>query len=173
VELSRAHSPLAAIAPTRDHSGRLTVANGADHSESHIRSFLYIEDNLSNLKLVEEVLREGPQTKLLTATKGRFGLHLARQYLPDLILLDLHLPDLQGWDVLAELQADPATRSIPVIVVSADATPGQIKRLLSAGARAYLTKPLDIEEFFRVTRELLASENSELTTEPLEAAANV
>lgn len=172
VELSRAPCPLAAISTARHRARQIAAqGNGIDHSENHTRSFLYIEDNLSNLKLVEELLREERQTKLLTATKGRFGLYLARQHLPDLILLDLHLPDLPGWDVLAELRADPATQSIPVVVISADATPGQIKRLISAGARAYLTKPLDVEEFFRVTNELLESQNGELM-ESLEATTN-
>jgi CheY-like chemotaxis protein len=78
------------------------------------------------------------------------GLELARKHSPDLVLLDLHLPDMPGWQVLAQLRADHATRDIPVIIISADATAPQVKRLLAAGARAYLTKPLDIAEFFRV-----------------------
>ncbi len=71
-------------------------------------------------------------------------------------MLDLHLPDMPGWQVLAQLKADQLTRAIPVVIISADATSPQIKRLLSAGARAYLTKPLDIPEFFRVIDEALA-----------------
>ena len=173
VELSQAASPLAAISPARDRTEQTpNHGHDGDGSGNHTRSILYIEDNLPNLKLVEELLREARQIKLLTATKGRFGLHLARHHLPDLILLDLHLPDLPGWDVLAELRSDPKTQSIPVIVISADATASQIKRLLSAGARAYLTKPLDVEEFFRVTSELLESGNGELKTQPLEVVMN-
>jgi CheY-like chemotaxis protein len=67
--------------------------------------------------------------------------------LPDLILLDLHLPDLPGWEVLEKLKAASATRDIPVIVISADATRQQIDRLMEAGAYCYLTKPLDVPEF--------------------------
>ena len=92
----------------------------------------------------------------MTAMQGRVGLELARQHSPDLILLDLHLPDMPGWQVLAQLKADHLTRTIPVVVISADATVPQVKRLVSAGARAYLTKPLDIAEFFRVIDEALA-----------------
>jgi CheY-like chemotaxis protein len=119
-------------------------------SEPATRSILYIEDNLSNLALIEQMLAERPGTALITSMQGKVGLDLARQHLPDLILLDVHLPDLPGWDVLAQLKADAATRNIPVVVVSADATRGQIKRLMRAGATAYLTKPLDVTEFFRV-----------------------
>jgi CheY-like chemotaxis protein len=119
------------------------------------RRILYIEDNFPNVTLVEQMLTERPALELITAMQGRVGLELARKHAPDLILLDLHLPDLPGWQVLHQLKADQATRDIPVIVISADATASQIKRLISAGARAYLTKPLDIAEFFRVIEEAI------------------
>jgi PAS domain S-box-containing protein len=120
------------------------------------RRVLYIEDNFSNVTLVEQMLAERPAIELITAMQGRVGLELARKHSPDLVLLDLHLPDLPGWQVLGQLKADAATRDIPVIVISADATAPQIKRLLSSGARAYLTKPLDLAEFFRVVDETLS-----------------
>ena len=91
--------------------------------------------------------------------QGRLGLDLARQHHPDLVLLDLHLPDLPGWDVLAALQADDATRDIPVVAVSADATPRQTERLLKLGARAYLTKPLDVDRFLKMLRQTLEPES--------------
>jgi CheY-like chemotaxis protein/anti-sigma regulatory factor (Ser/Thr protein kinase) len=116
---------------------------------------LYIEDNLSNLTLVEQVLADQPGIELLTAMQGGLGLDLARQHSPDLILLDLHLPDLRGHEVLARLRQDEVTRDIPVVVISADATARQIKRLMAAGARSYLTKPLDIREFLRVIDEAM------------------
>jgi CheY-like chemotaxis protein len=68
-------------------------------------------------------------------------------------LLDLHLPDLPGWEVLAQLKSQPKTRGIPVVVISADATKPQINRLMQAGAASYLTKPLDVNQFFRVIDE--------------------
>lgn len=101
------------------------------------------------------MLAERPAIELMTAMQGRVGLDLARKHVPDLVLLDLHLPDLPGWQVLHQLKADLATRDIPGIVISADATAPQINRLLSAGARAYLTKPLDIPEFSRVIEETI------------------
>ena len=126
-----------------------------DASRAEGGRILYIEDNLSNLTLVEQMLAEQPHIELVTAMQGSLGLDLARKHLPDLILLDLHLPDLPGHEVLARLRADKLTCEIPVVVISADATTRQIQRLLAAGASNYLTKPLDIGQFFRVIDETM------------------
>ena len=146
VELPCAESPLAA--------GREGLL---EQQERHVfdgkRKILYIEDNLSNLTLIEEILREQPEIELLSAMQGQLGLDLARKHLPDLILLDLHLPDLPGWEVLSRLRSQEDTRDIPVVIISADATNRQIEQLMATGARAYLTKPLDVNEFFRVLEE--------------------
>ncbi len=112
-------------------------------------SVLCIEDNPSNLRLMEAILERRPEIRLLTAMQGSIGLDLARRHELDLILLDLNLPDIHGAEVLARLQQSPATQDIPIVVVSADATPNQIARLLAAGARSYLTKPLDVSQFLR------------------------
>jgi CheY-like chemotaxis protein len=80
---------------------------------------------------------------------------LAREKKPDLILLDLHLPDIPGHEVLDRLRADPATANIPVVVISADATAGAQARLRAAGARGYLTKPIDLDEFLQVVERFL------------------
>lgn len=149
LELPQAKSPLQTLAAQRISS----VPEQSTDEES--RRILYIEDNFSNVTLVEQMLAERPALELMTAMQGRVGLELARKHAPDLILLDLHLPDMPGWQVLAQLKSDPVTRDVPVVVISADATSPQIKRLLSAGARAYLTKPLDIAEFFRVVDEAI------------------
>jgi PAS domain S-box-containing protein len=122
-------------------------------SASGKRTILYIEDNLSNLNLVQEILRQQPQVELLSAMQGRLGLDLARKHSPDLILLDIHLPDLNGWEVFSQLRGAETTRNIPVIVISADATPRQIQQFMTAGARDYLTKPLDVTKFSRVIEE--------------------
>jgi signal transduction histidine kinase/CheY-like chemotaxis protein len=107
---------------------------------------LYIEDNVSNLRLVERILARDGNIELVSAMQGRLGVELAREHQPALILLDLHLPDIAGDEVLRQLRDDPQTSGIPVVVVSADATAGQIRRLLGEGALAYLTKPLDVSE---------------------------
>ena len=107
---------------------------------------LYIEDNPANLRLMSRVLARRPGVTVLTAATGAIGLALARAQRPDLVFLDLHLPDQRGEEVLRQLRADAATRDMPVAVLSADATPGHVKRLLDAGATAYVTKPLAITE---------------------------
>jgi len=117
---------------------------------------LYIEDNVANLKLVQNLIAHRPGVKIISAIQGRLGLDLAREHHPILILLDLHLPDIGGDQVLQQLRDDPATTSIPVVVLSADATPGQVQRLLSAGASAYLTKPFDVRELLRIIDDILA-----------------
>jgi CheY-like chemotaxis protein/nitrogen-specific signal transduction histidine kinase len=119
-------------------------------------SVLYIEDNLSNLELIQHLLSRRPEIKLLSAMQGRLGLDLAREHRPDLILLDVHLPDIPGAEMVRLLREDLKTRDIPVVVVSADALPTQIQRLLAAGARAYLTKPLEVRKFLDVVDEVLA-----------------
>jgi PAS domain S-box-containing protein len=119
------------------------------------RTVLYVEDNLPNLNLVERIMAHRPDVKVLAAVRGGLGLDLARDHLPDLVLLDLHLPDMPGEDVLRELQADPRTESIPVVVISADATSGQISRLMDWGARAYVTKPLEVRKFLEVVEGVL------------------
>jgi PAS domain S-box-containing protein len=119
---------------------------------------LYIEDNAANLLLVQRALAGRPDTTLLSAEDGAGGLELARTRRPDLILLDLHLPDIPGWDVFRLLRSEPATRDIAVIVVSADATSDRIDRLLAAGVRAYLTKPIDL----RRLREAIGEVDAEL-----------
>jgi CheY-like chemotaxis protein len=111
---------------------------------------VYVEDNLSNLKLVERALEHVPGVRLIPAMHGKLGIDLARKHRPNLILLDLHLPDLHGHEVLERLKADPSTAAIPVVVVSADATPGQISKLLASGAADYLTKPLDVGRLLEI-----------------------
>ncbi|MBE2315604.1 response regulator [Solirubrobacter sp. CPCC 204708] len=123
------------------------------------RRVLYVEDTLANIRLIEAILQARPSVSLLPAMQGRLGLELAREHLPDLILLDIHLPDLDGDEVLARLKADPATRQIPVVVLSADATKSQTKRLLDAGAAAYLTKPIQVAR-------LLETLDAHLVTNP-------
>jgi signal transduction histidine kinase/ActR/RegA family two-component response regulator len=113
-------------------------------------SVLYIEDNPANVEVVARFLRGKPNTTLLSAISGRAGLECAVRDLPDIILLDLNLPDLQGDEVLNELKADPATAAIPVIILSADASRGVIHRLLANGAFAYLTKPIELAELGEV-----------------------
>ncbi len=107
---------------------------------------LCIEDNLSNLQLVERVLSRRPQVRLIPAMRPQLGLDLAHEHRPDLVLLDLHLPDMPGPEVLSRLRACPETIEVPVVILTADARPGLVARLRDQGARAVLAKPLDVKE---------------------------
>jgi PAS domain S-box-containing protein len=120
-------------------------------------TLLYIEDNLANLTLVESLLSSRPEITLLSAMQGRMGLDLAWEHAPDLILLDLHLPDMPGNEVLRRLRADKRTHATPVVVISADATPGQVERLRAGGAHEYITKPLDLDRFMEAVDRILTA----------------
>ncbi|HVL06640.1 MAG TPA: ATP-binding protein [Acidimicrobiales bacterium] len=135
-----------AVHPTNGH-----IAPGQRHK------VLYIEDNPSNLRLIERILARRGDVDVVSAMQGRFGIDLARQHHPSVILLDLHLPDISGEEILRRLLDDPITASIPVVMVTADATAGQVQRLLSAGAAAYLTKPLDVARLLGLLDEMLAT----------------
>jgi two-component system, sensor histidine kinase and response regulator len=146
-----------AVSPVRRANSSVAKTPGELEKQlpnGHKRTVLYIEDNASNLSLIEQIVALQGDIELITAIQGRRGVDLAKRHAPDLILLDLHLPDMPGWQVLAELQADESTRNIPAIVISADATPRQTERLVEAGARAYLTKPLDVDHFIRTCNEM-------------------
>ncbi len=119
------------------------------------QKILYIEDNLSNLALVEGILARRPGTTVLSAMQGRVGVSLARDHQPALILLDRHLPDIPGEEVFRLLRADSRTRDIPVIVLSADAMPSRMRQFLDGGVRAYLTKPLDVPALLAAIDETL------------------
>jgi len=136
------------------HAGVTALGQAA----SYQGTILYIEDNLSNIRLMEQILARYPGVRLLEAMQGKLGLELANTHTPDWILLDLHLPDLGGEEVLLALRQEPRTQRIPVTILSADATPGQINRLKAAGAREYLTKPLDVKQIIDLLEDTLRRE---------------
>ena len=119
-------------------------------------TLLYVEDNPANLTLVEEIVRYCPQLQLLTATDGRLGVEMARTHLPQLILMDINLPHVNGTDALKLLRADPRTAHIPVIALTANAMPGDVERSMALGFYRYLTKPINLEEFTEAINSTLA-----------------
>jgi len=110
---------------------------------------LYIEDNPINTMLVERILRARPGVMFKSAPDGRTGLDRADRMRPDLVLLDLELPDIGGEQVLAVLRTSAATRDIPVIVISADIDPAVHQRILASGARLFLVKPYEVTDLLR------------------------
>lgn len=116
---------------------------------------LYVEDNTANFRVVAAMLRQRPHWTLIGASSGEQALELVRRHRPDAILMDIHLPGMDGYEVLAALRADPQTRDTPVIALSADALPIDVERGLKAGFRAYLCKPVNVEDLLTALSEAL------------------
>jgi len=134
-----------------------------------VTNILYIEDNPANIEVISRYLKARPNARLKSVTSGRAGLECAIQDVPDVILLDLHLPELHGEQVLEGLRAQPRTADIPVVILSADAAPGVIRRLLALGARAYLTKPLVLAELGDLLDSFEASAHDPQAGSPMPA----
>lgn len=148
VELPSTESPV-------ERLERMGGTGGLPAISTRARKILYVEDNIANFELIQQVLADYSQIKLLWATDAKTGLETALGHRPNLILLDLHLGGTDGAEVLQQLKQDKRTAGIPVVVVSADATSGQVERLISMGAEAYLTKPLNVKHFIRLIEESL------------------
>ncbi len=121
---------------------------------------LYIEDALASIHLIRGVLKRvhlpaGAAVRLISAMQGNLGLEMARAHPPDLILLDLHLPDIPGLEVLNQLKADARTSSIPVVVLTADPVPGTQTQVCDAGALACVSKPIDVPQFLEIVSRLI------------------
>jgi signal transduction histidine kinase/CheY-like chemotaxis protein len=127
-----------------------------DDSAGESIRVLYIEDNPANIEVVARFLKTRPGMRLESVTSGQAGLEVATREIPDLILLDLHLPGLQGDEVLRRLRDKSATAGIPVAVLSAEAAPAVIHHLRASGVIAYLTKPLDLAELGRLLDSVAA-----------------
>ncbi|MBU1977551.1 MAG: PAS domain S-box protein, partial [Gammaproteobacteria bacterium] len=112
-----------------------------------LRTLLYVEDNPANLMLVEQIIEDHPHLRLLSAHDGNLGIAVARTHLPDVILLDINLPGISGFQVLKILREDPLTAHIPVLAISANAMPRDVEKGLEAGFFRYLTKPIKVQEF--------------------------
>ncbi|MBM9606047.1 response regulator [Desulfopila inferna] len=113
-----------------------------------MKKILYIEDDHSLRQLIKFIINNRDDLHLLEAETGAAGLQLALQEAPDIILLDLSLPDISGYDILLKLHNTEATAEIPVIAMSGDSLPEDIEKGLRAGFRGYLTKPVDIKKFY-------------------------
>ena len=138
VTLPMAEPPLQNAASTTDSTGQ--------PPPTALSSVLYIEDNSSNVDLLIGILRRRPDWAMTHAGTGARGLELATTTEPTVILLDLHLPDIKGLEVITALRGNPMTAAIPVAVLSADATRSQVSRMFDAGAQKYFTKPIDVAE---------------------------
>lgn len=144
-------------APEAEGAIPVNPSAGSASAKEALHRILQIEDNPDNRRLVQKILERERGLALVTAATGQDGLEIAAATPPDLVVLDLHLPDIDGSEVLTRLRAMPGLRDVPIVILSADATPGQIRRLRALGADEYLTKPLEIEGFLSTIRRLLES----------------
>ncbi len=149
--------------PLAKHTNQARLNESA--SDNHMpdikdkQMVLYIEDNPANLKVVEALFQYHSNLYLLTASNGTSGIEQARQYQPNVILLDIHLPDINGFNVLSRLREDDRTRHIPVVALSADAMPLDIERAMKAGFTDYLTKPIKLDLLMQTLDKVLESGN--------------
>jgi CheY-like chemotaxis protein/anti-sigma regulatory factor (Ser/Thr protein kinase) len=116
---------------------------------------LCIEDNPANLRLIERILSRREDIRLLSAGTPGLGLELAQAHRPALILLDINLPDMDGYDVMKCLRENPATRDIPVVAISANAMPKDLARGKAAGFADYVTKPIEVDRLMKVVLQTL------------------
>ena len=130
--------------------------------EARVRHILYIDDVEANIRLAERILGHRQGLRLIPALRGEVGLQVAREIVPDLILLDLHLPDISGSEVLDRLQEFPATAAIPVIVITADVLPATRRAVMERGACEYLTKPVDVKQLLASVDRVLNPESATL-----------
>jgi signal transduction histidine kinase/CheY-like chemotaxis protein len=119
------------------------------------RDVLCIEDNPANLRLIERILARRDNIRLLTASVPGLGLELAAAHRPALILLDINLPDMDGYEAMKCLRENPATRDIPVVAISANAMPSDLARGKAAGFKDYLTKPVDVDRLLKLVDEVV------------------
>ncbi len=130
-----------------DTGASTTIAPVNSQDGAQLRTVLYVEDNPANLMLVEDLIARQPDIRLLSATDANRGIEIARASLPDMILMDINLPGISGIQVLKILREDTATAHIPVVALSGNAIPRDVKKGLEAGFFRYLTKPINVNEF--------------------------
>ena len=148
--------PVETARPATEDTGDLMQA-AAPRATAGGYTLLYVEDNPANLRLMEHLMAGLPNVSMLAAPAPQLGLDLAVAHKPDIIVLDLNLPGMSGYEVLARLKALPETRQIPVMALTAAALPRDIERGMAAGFFRYLTKPLDIKAFLVTIDEVLAA----------------
>ncbi|MGT2509039.1 response regulator [Cupriavidus basilensis] len=158
VELPAAAPP----AMAGEHPAAAAPVRSPTEAHSTMHTLLYVEDNPANLRLLEQLVARRADVHLLSAATGTLGVELARAALPEVIVMDIHLPDINGIEALGRLRDDPTTMHIPVIALSANAMPRDIERGMKAGFFRYLTKPIRIQEFMDALNAALERPRTDL-----------
>jgi CheY-like chemotaxis protein len=149
-----------------EHTDPAIVAPSSLPAGAPVHTLLCVEDNPANLLLVEKLLARRADMRLLSARDGLRGVELARAALPELILMDINLPGMSGFDAMKILRDDPATAHIPVIALSANAMQRDIEKGLAAGFFRYLTKPIKVGDFMDTLDAALAVSQAESSRQP-------
>lgn len=152
VDLKKAETPVESTGITKDVTDEKRLTGTKE-----VKTLLYVEDNPSNLILVENILKRRPDIKLLTAPQARLGIELARAHQPNMILMDVNLPGINGFEALKLLKDHGETKEIPVVAVSANAMPKDIEKGMAAGFKDYITKPININKFLEVVDKVLTT----------------
>jgi len=116
---------------------------------------LYVEDNPANMRLVEQLLKTFPNIELAGAETAEDGLAMAQQSVPDLILMDINLPGMNGYEALVELKKIDMTKDVPVVAISANALASDVEKGIDAGFADYITKPINLQAFFLTIKKHL------------------
>lgn len=132
-----------------------TILSPNERTPSKQYSVLYVEDNAANLRLVTQIFTRIKNIHLLSAPEPLLGIELAKSHLPNLILLDINLPGLSGFETLERLRLDERTQNIPIIAVSANAMAEDIEKAKSVGFNEYITKPIDVSDFISTINNML------------------
>jgi len=125
------------------------------NTSSYQKTVLYIEDDPANIFLVEQIFERRRDLRLLTANSCHGGIMMAQDFHPDLIIMDIELPDLNGFDALKILRNDPKTHQVPIVALTSDAFPEQIEKGINAGFCNYITKPFKIDALMKALDEHL------------------
>ncbi|HEY0073919.1 MAG TPA: CHASE4 domain-containing protein [Abditibacteriaceae bacterium] len=158
VEIPLASCPANVVEIQTDAASHADKSISTDQLKQQDRKekrLVYVEDNPSNRRLIEIMVKKRAGFELELACDGEAGLRLLRATLPDLLLLDAHLPDMDGEEILSLLRQDATWKNIPIVIVTADATPERQQRMMQAGANAVLTKPIHVENFWETIESLL------------------
>jgi CheY-like chemotaxis protein len=153
--------PIYVIKAHEPADARIAITGGA--GDTAPATILYVEDNPSSLLLVRNIVATLPHIALIEAADGTAGLAMAAQHRPDVVILDINLPDMSGYAVFQHLKRVPELANTPVIALSAGALPRDVKRGREVGFFRYLTKPLDMTTFVEAIESALASRRSEPT----------
>ena len=137
-----------------DDSGKARVSQRQQTLDVQAR-VVYVEDNLANIMLMRKIMAAFRQASLTVANNAEEGIELVRETKPDIVILDINLPGMSGWDALRILKQMPETAEIPVIALTAAATNSEVQQGLDDGFEAYLIKPVDIFELADTMQRLL------------------